>query len=87
MFSRDEIRSKIESALIEVFEERCPDKPVPNLEADTILLETGLDSLGFAVLIVELEDGLGYDPFAEAEEANYPQTFGEFVEYFFRMQP
>lgn len=87
MLSRNEISEKIEAAVIEVFEERCPDKAIPNLEAHTILLETGLDSLGFAVLIVELEDMLGYDPFAEAEEAYYPQTFGEFVDYYFRKQP
>lgn len=87
MFSKKEINDKIEVALANVFEERCPDKNIPKLEPGTVLLETGLDSLGFAVLIVELEDVLGYDPFAESEEAYYPQTFEEFIDYYFSKQP
>lgn len=33
------------------------------IDADTVLLESGLDSLGFAILIARLEEELGYDPF------------------------
>jgi len=87
MLTKEEIIAKIEVALIDVFSERCPDKSVPQFEPDTVLLETDLDSLGFAILIVALEDELGYDPFSEAEEAYYPQTYGEFVDYYFRKQP
>ena len=36
--------------------------PVPELQDSTVLLETGLDSLAFAVLVVRLEESLGYDP-------------------------
>jgi len=54
-------------------------KPVPVLEDGTVLLETGLDSLGFAVLVTRLEDSLGYDPFTDLEDAVYPRTVGEFV--------
>jgi len=45
----------------------------------TPLLETGLDSLGFAILVARLEEELGFDPFVEMDEAVYPRVFGEFV--------
>ena len=34
------------------------------LNDNTVLLQSGLDSLGFAVLVSRLEDELGYDPFS-----------------------
>ena len=49
------------------------------LTDDAVLLQTGLDSLGFAVLVTRLEDELGYDPFSLAAEPYYPVTFGDFV--------
>lgn len=57
------------------------------LENDSILLETGLDSLGFAILITRLEDLLGYDPFMLMDEPVYPQTFGEFVDIYAKFSP
>lgn len=52
---------------------------VPELKDDTVLLDSGLDSLGFAILVARLEEELGFDPFVEMEDAVYPTTFGEFV--------
>ena len=49
------------------------------LTHDSILLQTGLDSLGFAILVARLEETLGYDPFVLMNEPVYPQTFGEFL--------
>jgi hypothetical protein len=49
------------------------------LHGDTPLLKTGLDSLGFAILVVRLEEKLGYDPFVLLAEAVYPRTLDEFV--------
>lgn len=46
---------------------------------DAILLETGLDSLGFAILVALLEEELDYDPFQLMDEPIYPTTFGEFL--------
>jgi hypothetical protein len=43
------------------------------------LLESGLDSLSFAIIVVRLEGALGVDPFGVSEEVVYPVTFGEFV--------
>lgn len=55
-----------------------------DLTDETVLLDCGLDSLGYAELVVRLEDDLGYDPFALMDEPVYPRTFGEFVEVYAR---
>ena len=57
------------------------------LTADSILLDTGLDSLGFAILVARLEEDLGYDPFVKLAEPVYPRTFGEFLEIYERFKP
>lgn len=54
-------------------------KLVSDIHDDVILLESGLDSLGFAILVARLEEELGFDPFAESGEVFYPRTFLEFV--------
>ncbi len=59
----------------------------PDLMPDTILLETGLDSLGFAIFVSSLDEALGYDPFTLSEDAFYPQTFAEFVAFYERYRP
>jgi aryl carrier-like protein len=46
---------------------------------DTVLLQSGLDSLGFAMLVAQLDEDLGLDPFSQMQIAVYPRTFGEFV--------
>jgi acyl carrier protein len=51
---------------------------------DLVLLQSGLDSMGFAILITQLEEQLGYDPFTLMEEAVYPRTFGSFTEVYER---
>jgi hypothetical protein len=43
------------------------------------LLASGLDSLCFAIIVAELEDSLGLDPFSDADEVFFPVTFGDFV--------
>jgi aryl carrier-like protein len=55
---------------------------VEDLADDAILLETGLDSLGFAILVALLEEELDYDPFQLMDSPVYPTTFGEFVAIF-----
>jgi len=67
---------------------REAEAPVPPAFADElVLLQSGLDSLGFAVLITRLETELGYDPFTLMSEPCYPRTFGELVEVYQRFQP
>lgn len=50
-----------------------------SLNDDSVLLESGLDSLGFAILVADLESSLGFDPFVMMDEPVYPNTLGEFV--------
>ncbi len=52
------------------------------LRDDLVLLDSGLNSLGFAVLVARLEDKLGIDPFTASEDALFPVTFGEFVKVY-----
>jgi acyl carrier protein len=62
-------------------------KLTDEINNDTILLESGLDSLGFAILVAKLEENLGYDPFVLMGEPVYPKTFGEFVDIYQRFEP
>ncbi len=54
---------------------------------DTILLDSGLDSMGFAILVARLEEELGYDPFTMMDVPVYPRTLGEFVAIYQRYAP
>jgi acyl carrier protein len=49
------------------------------LTDDLDLLETGLDSLSFAILVSRLEDILGFDPFTESRNVYYPTVVGDFI--------
>jgi len=57
-------------------------KTLAPLRDDLVLLDSGLDSLGFAVLVARLEDTLGIDPFTSADDAIFPITFGDFVKVY-----
>jgi len=57
-------------------------KILPPLKEDLVLADCGLDSLGFAVLVARLEDTLGIDPFAAAQDAFFPVMLGEFVKVY-----
>ena len=57
-------------------------KTLAPLRDDLVLLDSGLDSLGFAVLVARLEDTLGLDPFTAAEDAMFPLTLGDFVKVY-----
>ena len=57
-------------------------KTLAPLRDDLVLLNSGLDSLGFAVLVARLEDMLGIDPFTTAEDAMFPLTLGDFVKVY-----
>jgi hypothetical protein len=52
------------------------------LRDDLALLDSGLDSLGFAVLVARLEDELGIDPFTASTDVQFPVTFGDFVKVY-----
>ena len=60
-------------------------KPLaPELTDDLVLLDSGLDSLCFAIIVATLEDELGYDPFTESEDVTFPVTLGDFVRFYER---
>jgi len=81
------IRDTISATFSRVFIEQAEGASSPLLSDDLVLLESGLDSMGFAVLVVELEEILGYDPFSISEESFYPSTFGEFVSFYEKHEP
>lgn len=49
------------------------------LTDDLKLLESGLDSLCFAILVARLEDRLGLDPFTASDDVEFPVTLGDFI--------
>jgi acyl carrier protein len=50
------------------------------LSDDLKLLQSGLDSLSFALIVARLEDSLGFDPFDAVDR--FPVTFGDFVKLY-----
>jgi acyl carrier protein len=57
-------------------------KAVAPLNDDLVLLDSGLDSLCFAILVARLEDKLGVDPFTAADDVYFPVTFSDFVKFY-----
>lgn len=74
------IRSEIVAQFKKVAEEQ--DKSLSPLTDQLTLLDSGLDSLCFAIVVSRLEDTLGVDPFSFNEDALFPTTFGEFVRFY-----
>ena len=58
------------------------DKQLGPLSDDLPLLDSGLDSLCFAILASRLEVELGVDPFSQNEGAPFPVTLGEFIRFY-----
>jgi acyl carrier protein len=54
-------------------------RKLARLSDDLKLLDSGLDSLSFALIVARLEDAVGFDPFDSDQEMNFPVTFGDFV--------
>ncbi|MEV0134017.1 phosphopantetheine-binding protein [Dactylosporangium sp. NPDC050688] len=57
------------------------------LDLDDRVIESGLDSLGLAVVVTRLEDRLGYDPFGDYAGDAYPQTVRELVTFYQERRP
>ena len=79
------LRDKIITAIQEIADMRGTEVDV--LADETVLLESGLDSLGFAILVARLEEDLGYDPFVLMDVPVYPGTLAEFIEIYQRFAP
>ena len=74
----------IKSAVIAEIQQIAADnkKTLPPLTDDLVLLDSGLDSLGIAILVARLEETLGFDPFTESDEVAYPVTLGDFIRFY-----
>jgi acyl carrier protein len=58
------------------------DKRLAPLKDELPLLDSGLDSLCFAIIVSRLESSLGTDPFSENEDAPFPVNLGEFIRFY-----
>ena len=72
------VRAQVTSMFEEVAREQ--QRKLAPLTDHLKLLESGLDSLSFALIVARLEEALGYDPFDTAE--SFPVTFGDFVKLY-----
>ena len=73
------VRSEILDQFKQVAHEQ--DQRLGPLSDELPLLDLGLDSLCFAIIVSRLETVLGVDPFSETEGAPFPVTLGEFIRF------
>jgi hypothetical protein len=71
----------VRSAIAAQFEQVAAEqkRKLARLSDDLKLLDSGLDSLSFALIVARLEDNLRFDPFDAADEMKFPVTFSDFV--------
>ena len=74
----------IKAAVISQIQQIAEDdrRSLPPLTDDLVLLDSGLDSLGIAILVARLEEALGFDPFTESDDVAYPVTLGDFIRFY-----
>ena len=74
----------VRSTVLAQFEQVAKEqgKKLAPLSDGLVLLESGLDSLCFAIIVARLEDALGVDPFSTAEDGRLPLTVGDFVQFY-----
>ena len=73
------VRKEIVTQFKQVAQEQ--NKRLAPLTDELELLNSGLDSLCFAILVSRLEDSLALDPFTVSEDAQFPVTFGYLYEH------
>jgi hypothetical protein len=74
------VRSEILDHFQQVAHEH--DKRLGLLSDELPVLDSGLDSLCFAILVSRLEAVLGVDPFNGNEGAPFPETMGQFIRFY-----
>lgn len=74
----------VRSTVITQFEQvaREQKRKLARLSDELKLLDSGLDSLSFALIVMRLEEALGFDPFNVDDEVRFPVTFGDFVKLY-----
>jgi hypothetical protein len=83
-YSAEDLQMSVASEVLTQFQQvaKEQDKRLAPLTDDLALLESGLDSLCFAIIVARLEDQLGVDPFSTSEDAPFPVTVGEFIRFY-----
>jgi acyl carrier protein len=76
MSVRDTIAAQFQSVAAEQKRKLAP------LSDGLKLLDSGLDSLSFALIVARLEEALSYDPFDTTEPIGFPVTFGDLVKLY-----
>jgi acyl carrier protein len=76
MTVRDTIIAQFEQVAVEQH------RKLARLSDQVKLLDSGLDSLSFALIVARLEDVLGVDPFDSTDDVKFPTTFGDFVKLY-----
>ena len=71
------VRSVIHDQFNQVAQEQ--EQQLAPLSDELPLLNSGLDSLCFAIVVSRLESELGVDPFSASELAPFPVNLGEFI--------
>ena len=79
MGSGNLMRDQIKAVFDEVWWDDKECEP-PEITDETVLLDTGLDSMALGILVTRLDEEFGIDPFIANNDAVYPRTFGEFVQ-------
>jgi len=74
------VRSEILAQFRQVAQEQ--DRRLGPLTDGVELLNSGLDSLCFDIIVTRLETSLGVDPFSTSEDARFPVTLGEFISFY-----
>jgi acyl carrier protein len=74
----------VRSTILSQFEQvgREQNRKIGPLTDDLVLMDSGLDSLCFAIVVARLEDTLGVDPFSASEDARFPVTLGDFITFY-----
>lgn len=71
------VRNEVLTQFRQVAEEQ--NRSLGPLHDDLLLVESGLNSLCFAVVVARLEDVLGVDPFSASSDTPFPLTLGDFI--------
>jgi acyl carrier protein len=76
------VRDRVIAEFVQVASEQK--RHLAPLRDDLRLVDSGLDSLCFAIIVARLEDEFGTDPFESraATGSPFPVTFGDFLRFY-----
>ena len=79
-------REYIETAIVNMIQKVAEDQGIGalDLKDETVLLDSGLDSMSFATVVVSLEEEFGEDPFLATDEVFYPTTLRDFIDFYIK---